>query len=68
MAVRCLEAGVPCVAIAGRVMLGRRQAAAAGFAGEYSIEGYAGSLEAAIALGATGLRGLAVRVATEWRS
>jgi glycerate kinase len=68
VAARCLEAGVPCLAIAGRVLLGRSQAAAAGFAGEYSIEGYAGSLEAAIALGASGLRGLAVRVATEWRN
>jgi glycerate 2-kinase len=68
VAVGCLDAGVPCVAIAGRVMLGRRQVAAAGFAGAYSIEGYAGSLEAAIALGAPGLRGLAARVATEWRS
>jgi glycerate 2-kinase len=68
VAARCLDEGVPCVAIAGRVMLGRRQAAAAGFAGEHSIEDYAGSLEAAIALGAPGLRGLAARVATEWRS
>ncbi len=68
VAARCLDVGVPCVAIAGRVLLGRRQAAAAGFAGEYSIESYAGSLEAAIALGAPGLRALAGTVATEWRS
>jgi glycerate 2-kinase len=68
VAAGCLEAGVPCVAVAGRVMLGRRQVAAAGFAGAYSIEDYAGSLEAALALGASGLRGLAARVATEWRS
>lgn len=67
VAASCLDAGVPCVAIAGRVLLGRRQVAAAGFAGAYSIEGYAGSLEAAIALGAPGLRGLAAQVATEWR-
>jgi glycerate kinase len=68
VAASCLDAGVPCVAIAGRVNLGRRQVAAAGFAGAYSIEGYAGSLEAAIALGAPGLRGLAVEVAAQWRS
>jgi len=67
VAARCLDAAVPCVAIAGRVMLGRRQLAAAGFAGGYSIEDYAGSLEAAIALGASGLRGLAAQVAGEWR-
>jgi glycerate kinase len=67
VAAGCVEAGVPCVAITGRVMLGRRQVAAAGFAGAYAIEGYAGSLEAAIALGAAGLRGLAAQVAAEWR-
>lgn len=67
VAAGCLDAGVPCIAIAGRVLLGRPQVAAAGFAGAYAIEGYAGSLEAAITLGAPGLRGLATRVATEWR-
>jgi glycerate kinase len=66
VAARSLDAGVPCVAIAGRVMLGRRQVAAAGFADAYSLEGYAGSLEAAIALGARGLRGLAAEVAAQW--
>ena len=58
VAASCLDVGVPCIAIAGRVMLGRRQVAVAGFAGAYSIESYAGSLDAAIALGAAGLRGL----------
>jgi glycerate kinase len=67
VAAGCLDAGVPCVAIAGRVLLGRRQVAAAGFAGAHSIEGYAGSLEAAIALGAPGLRGLASEVAARWQ-
>jgi glycerate 2-kinase len=66
VAAACLDAGVPCVAIAGRVILGRRQVAAAGFAGAYSIEEYAGSLEAAIALGAPGLRRLAAQVAVDW--
>jgi glycerate 2-kinase len=68
VAARCLDAGVPCIAVAGRVLLGSRQVAAAGFAGAYSIEGYAGSLEAAIALGAPGLRALATTMAKEWRS
>ena len=66
VAARCLEAGVPCVAIAGRVLLGRRHAAAAGFAETHSIEGYAGSLEAALSLGQAGLRGLAAQVAGSW--
>jgi glycerate 2-kinase len=66
VAASCLEAGVPCVAIAGRVMLGRRHAAAAGFAEAHSIEGYAGSLEASLALGQAGLRGLAAQVAGSW--
>ena len=67
VAAGCHDAGVPCLAVAGRVLLGRQQVAAAGFADAYSIEGYAGSLEAAIALGAEGLRGLAAQVATQWR-
>jgi glycerate kinase len=66
VAAGCLEAGVPCVALAGRVLLGRRQLAAAGFAEAHSLEGYAGSLEAAIAGGSTALRGLAAQVASSW--
>lgn len=68
VAARCLDAGVSCMAIAGRVMLGRRQVAAAGFAGAYSIEDYAGSLEAAIALGAPGLHRLTAQVGAQWHS
>jgi glycerate 2-kinase len=66
VAAGCLDAGVPCVAIAGRVLLGRRQVAAAGFAQAHSIERYAGSLEAAIDQGAAALRGLAAEVAGSW--
>jgi glycerate kinase len=66
VAAGCLDAGVPCVAIVGRVLLGRRQVAAAGFAEAHSIEGYAGSLEAAIAQGPTALRGLAAQIAADW--
>jgi glycerate 2-kinase len=64
----CLEAGVPCIAICGRVMLGRSQAVAAGFAETYSIETQAGSLPAALALGAAGLSVLAQDAAAAWRS
>ena len=67
VATGCLSVGVPCLVIAGRVLLGRRQVAAAGFAGASSIEEHAGSLDAALALGAAGLRGLAAIVATQWR-
>jgi glycerate kinase len=66
VAAGCLDAGVPCVAIAGRVLLGRRQVAAAGFAEAHSIERYAGSLESAIGQGAGALRGLAAEVARSW--
>jgi glycerate kinase len=65
---RCLEAGVPCVALAGRVMLGRRQVGAAGFAGAYSVEDFAGSLAAALQQGAKALEGLAAAVAPEWQN
>jgi glycerate kinase len=67
IAAGCLEVGVPCVAIAGRVLLGRRQLAAVGFAEAHSIEAYAGSLEAAIAQGAGALSGLSAQVAEAWR-
>lgn len=66
VAALCLDAGVPCVAIAGRVMLGHRQLAAAGFAGAHAVEQAEGSLEAAIAGGAAALSRLATAVATEW--
>lgn len=68
LAGRCLDAAVPCVALAGRVMLGRRQVGAAGFAGAYSLEDFTGSLEAALREGAKGLERLAAAVAPEWQN
>jgi glycerate 2-kinase len=68
VAARCVEAGVPCVAIVGRAMLGRREAAAAGFTDVHSVEAYAGSLQAAIEQGPTALTGLATQVAASWRT
>jgi glycerate kinase len=67
IAAGCLEVGVPCVAIAGRVLLGRRQLAAVGFAEAHAIEAYAGSVEAAMEQGAAALRGLSAQVALGWR-
>jgi glycerate kinase len=68
IAAGCLEVGVPCVAIAGRVLLGRRQLAAVGFAEAHAIESYAGSVEASMEQGAAALRGLAAQVAVGWHS
>ena len=68
IAAGCLEVGVPCVAIAGRVLLGRRQLAAVGFAEAHAVEEYAGSVEAAMEQGAVALRGLAAQVAIGWSS
>ena len=67
VAASCLDAGVPCIAIAGRVMLGRRQLAVAGFAQAHALEAYAGSVEAAISQGPTALSGLAADVARAYR-
>jgi glycerate 2-kinase len=63
VAASCLDAGVPCIAIAGRVMLGRRQLAVAGFAQAHSLANHAGSLEAALEHAPAALTALAARVA-----
>jgi glycerate kinase len=68
VAARCLAAGVPCVAVVGRVRLGHTQAVAAGFIDVHSIEAYAGSLQAAIEQGPTALTGLTAQVAGSWRT
>jgi glycerate kinase len=61
-----LERGLPCLVLAGRVEVGRRELAAAGMAGAYSIADHVGSVEKAMADAAGGLRSLAERVAQEW--
>lgn len=68
VAASCRDAGVPCVAIAGRVTLGRRQAVLAGFAETYAIEAYAGSWQTAIEQGSTALSGVAEQVARAWHA
>jgi glycerate kinase len=60
------RAGKPCVVLAGRVMLGRREFAAAGIDAAYSISEMAGSAERAQAEPAARLADLAERVARSW--
>lgn len=59
------EAGVPCVVIAGRVSLGRRQAAAYGIDATYSLVAHAGESRA-MSEAADALREVAAQVAREW--
>jgi len=60
------RAGRPCVVLAGRVMVGRREFSAAGVDAAYSIEESAGSLTAALDRPAERLADLAERVARSW--
>src|SRR4051794_4312613 len=59
-------AGVPCVVLAGRVEVGRRDAAAAGVEEAYAISDVAGSPAAALVAGAAGLAATAARAARTW--
>ncbi|GAA3734595.1 glycerate kinase [Spinactinospora alkalitolerans] len=61
------EHGVPCLVMAGRVAVGRQEAAAAGITETHAVADSAGSVEAALARPAEELRGLAARVARRWR-
>ncbi|MGI5118172.1 glycerate kinase [Marinactinospora thermotolerans] len=59
--------GVPCLVLAGRVAVGRAEAAAAGITETYALTDSAGSVEAALARPAEELRRLAAQVARRWR-
>jgi glycerate kinase len=59
-------AGVPCVVVAGRAEVGRRDAAAAGVEEIYSVSEVLGSAVAALAAGPAGLVQTAARVARAW--
>jgi glycerate 2-kinase len=61
-----LGSGRPCVVLAGRVEVGKRELAAAGFAGAYEVVEEAGSVEAAMGDAALYLGALAERVARSW--
>jgi glycerate kinase len=56
----------PCIVLAGRVGIGRREYAAAGVSEAFSVEENEGSLEAAMARPVEGLEALAQRVARTW--
>lgn len=61
----CLEAGVPCVAVAGEVLLGRREAGAAGLAETVSLVEEVGR-ERALGDAAASLRAGAAALARRW--
>lgn len=60
------RAGRPCVVLAGRVMVGRREFAAAGVDAAYSVEDAVGSLAASLEAPGEHLAALAERVARAW--
>jgi glycerate 2-kinase len=60
------RAARPCVVLAGRVLVGRREFAAAGIDAAYSVEELAGSVDAARTDPARRLADLAERVARSW--
>jgi glycerate kinase len=65
VAARALAAGVPCVAVAGQVRLGRREAGAAGLAETVSLVELAG-LERALGQAAAALADAGAKLAAEW--
>jgi glycerate kinase len=60
------EAGVPCVVVAGRAEVGRRDAAAAGVDDIEAVADLLGSAEAARAAGASGVEQAAAVLARRW--
>jgi glycerate kinase len=60
------RAGRPCVVLAGRVLVGRREYAAYGVDAAYAVEDAAGSVAAALDRPAERLADLAERVARTW--
>ncbi len=58
--------GVPCIVLAGQAEVGRRDAAAAGIEEVHSVAETLGSLDAALAAGAAGVRRTAANVARMW--
>jgi glycerate 2-kinase len=60
------EAGVPCVVVAGQTSVGARVAAANGVDEVWSVAATLGSVEAALAAGAAGVREVGRAVARSW--
>lgn len=59
--------GVPCLALAGQVAVGRKQAAAAGIEAAYAVAEHVGSVKRSMADPAGTLAELAEHVAKQWR-
>lgn len=66
VAAAAAAAGLPCLVLAGRVSVGRREMAAAGVSAAYSLAESAGSELAARTRAADELQALAARVAVQW--
>ena len=60
------ERGIPCVAIAGQVTVGRREMAAAGVQEAYSVSDHVGSVQKSIADARKSLIATAQHVARQW--
>ena len=60
------EAGVPCIVVAGRAEVGRRDAAAAGVDDLEAVADVLGSVDAALAAGAGGVQRAAAVLARRW--
>jgi glycerate kinase len=58
--------GVPCLVLAGQVLVGRREAGAIGVDTSYSVADHAGGVEASLADPAATLAALAAHVAAQW--
>lgn len=67
VAAAAADRGVPCLVLAGRVGVGRRETAAAGIEAAYSVVDEVGGVDAAMAEPAAGLTALAARTARRWR-
>ena len=60
------ERGIPCIAIAGQVSVGRREMGAAGVQDAYSVSDHVGSVQKSIADARKSLIATARHVATQW--
>jgi glycerate kinase len=63
---KAAEQGVPCLVLAGQVLVGRREAGAIGVDTSYSVAEHAGGLQASLADPQGTLAALAAHVAAQW--
>jgi glycerate kinase len=60
------DRGLPCLVLAGQASAGRREAAAAGVTGAYTLVEHFGNVEDALRYPVEGLSALAGRLARQW--